>query len=139
MNPSLISRLEAEYLSAHYDGASVEAEGEILRRLTEARKANETLDERVMRLRREASDLREDYARHMADYGREIGRAQRVVDPTIRTLVESAARAALDEAGACLTAALAAEDEADQIASGGFVVLFDGVSARRVTFLEAAE
>lgn len=82
-------------------------------------------------LRTKARDLRAAYDRHMDEYGREIGRAQRIADPTIAKLVESAAKAALDEAGECLTAALAAEAEADAITSNGFVTLFDGVSAKQ--------
>lgn len=81
-------------------------------------------------LRTKAIDLRAAYARHMADYGREIGRASNCKDPTIATLVRSAANAALDVASDCLTQALAAEEEARRLDANGFVKLFDGVSAK---------
>jgi hypothetical protein len=78
--------------------------------------------------------LRTHYAEQMAIYGREIGRAtflRKQRQYILAKLAHSAAKAALDEASECLTKALAAEAEADAIQTGGFVVLFDGVSAKQ--------
>jgi hypothetical protein len=130
--PLTIPQLEAELTRAHYDNWGTDAEVEIGRRLAEAKEAADKAL-KARRLRTKALDLRARYDSLMADYGREIGRAQTIKDPTVAKLVASAAKAALDLASDCLTQALAAEREADEIDRPRFVILFDGVSANRVS------
>lgn len=125
---SQLQAAQAEYDAAYFGGGSPET----LLRLGREVRALEEQDPAVKarRLRTKAADERAAYQRRMDEYGREIGRAQRIADPTIRKLVESAAKAALDEASECLTRALAHEAEAERIETGGFATINDGVSVR---------
>lgn len=121
------------YDLAHYGDASSEAQLSALHDLMAAEEAAGPAV-KIKRLRLKASDARAAYQRHMDAYGPEIGLATRREaqgETTLAKLAESAAQASLICASECLTQALALEAEADEIERGPFVVLFDGVSARR--------
>lgn len=89
---------------------------------------------KVRRLRLNAIAFRYSHQQNMDEYGREIGRAWDLLnkgESITAALVKSAANACLDLASEYLTQAIEAEREADEIESGGFFTLFDGVSVRR--------
>jgi hypothetical protein len=130
MSASEIAVARHAFESALFDGCSSDVTVPLGRALAELENAADPAL-KVRRLRTKAIDHRAAYVRHMDSYGAEIGRAAACKDPIIAKLIASAAKAALDEAGECLTKALAAEAEADAIQTGGFAVLFDGVSAKQ--------
>jgi hypothetical protein len=87
----------------------------------------------IRRLRTRALDFRAAYARHMDAYGDTMGKAQARWNRGEVELFKSFAREAascLACATDCMIQAEAAEREADEIASNGFVTILDGVSAR---------
>lgn len=130
MSAAEIQAARYAYESAIYDGCSSDVTVPLGRALAELENAADP-SLKARRLRTRALDLRDRYARLMAEYGAEIGRASACQDPTIAKLIASAAKAALDEASECLTQALRAEAEAEVIEAGGFVVAFDGVSLKK--------
>lgn len=110
---------------------------ELLNAALKLRSERRELDDpslKVRRLRLNATAFRYSHQQNMDEYGREIGRACDLANKgqtVTAALVKSAANACLDLASDYLTQAIEAEREADEIESGGFVIVFDGVSVRR--------
>jgi len=108
-----IQQLEQEWACIHYDGGSAEAERDVLRRLSEARQATESTDERCFRLGLRAAEKDMEAERHMAAEAEAAGRAAHRRNRGETALADSFDR----EARACLACAQDAMAEAERLRS----------------------